>query len=80
MQYHKIRTFWKRAPEKPCPLIVGEFSLPEFEHLALCQWSGQEKLDGTNIRLIWDGNEVRFGGKTDRAQLPVPLLDVLTDR
>ena len=33
----------------------------------------------TNIRVMWDGERVTFGGRTDKAQLYVPLLNRLTE-
>jgi len=40
-------------------------------------WEFTEKIDGTNIRIIWKDGELRFGGKTDNAQIPVKLLKKL---
>jgi len=31
-------------------------------------------VDGTNIRVMWNGQDVMFGGKTENAQIPVTLL------
>ena len=76
-QYHKIQTVLKRDPDNNYQVIEGEYSLPEFEYLADCKWMFTEKIDGTNIRLMWDGSDVKIGGKTDRAQIPVPLLEKL---
>lgn len=78
-EYHKIKTLWKRESEKPCNMIVGEFALPEFELLKDLEWVGTEKVDGTNVRVMWDGNKVKFGGKTDNAQMPIILIDKLNE-
>lgn len=72
-QYHKIQTIYKRD-EKTKRIIEGEYSMPEFEFLKDCPWVFTEKVDGTNIRVMWDGTNVTFGGKTDDAQMPVFLL------
>jgi hypothetical protein len=59
---------------------MGEYSKPEFEALAKCDWIFTEKVDGTNIRVMWDGTQaqpISFGGKTDNAQIPAPLLQAL---
>lgn len=78
-QYHKIQTVFKRDPEtKFRTLLEGEYSLPEFGYLENNIWVFTEKVDGTNIRIIWDGNGVEFGGKTDNAQLPVMLANKLS--
>ena len=79
-EYHKIQTIYKRDPEtKNKNLLEGDFSLPEFKYLATNKWIFTEKVDGTNIRVIWDGETVRFGGRTDNAQIYVPLLDRLQE-
>ena len=78
--YHKIQTVFKRDQETNFrTLIMGDYSLPEFEALKDIQWTWTEKIDGTNIRIMWDGETVRFGGKTDNAQIPTFLLTVLQD-
>lgn len=58
-------------------VIPGQWSRPEFEALADTPWVWTEKVDGTNIRVGWDGHKVHFGGRTDNAQIPVKLLDHL---
>jgi len=73
IKYHKIKTLWKRETERPCNMIVGEYALPEFELLKDIQWMATEKVDGTNVRVMWDGDKVRFGGKTDNTQTPLFL-------
>ena len=79
-EYHKIQTVYKRDPKtNHRTLIDGEFSLPEFDYLAGCEWVFTEKVDGTNIRIIITPEDVRFGGRTDNAQIQVPLLNQLQD-
>lgn len=75
-EYHKIESVFVRD-EKTHKFIEGAWRLSEFEYLKDAEWICEEKIDGTNIRVLWDGSEVRFGGKTDNAQLYVPLLDRL---
>lgn len=80
-EYHKITTVYKRDPKNMRYVIEGEWALPEFEYLRNCQWIFTEKVDGTNIRVHWQPQEevpVRFGGKTENAQLPTPLIDKLS--
>jgi len=80
MKYHKIQTVFKRDPDtKFKTLIEGSYSLPEFEYLANNIWTFTEKVDGTNIRVMFDGEKIFFGGKTDRAQTPAFLIARLTD-
>ena len=79
-EYHKIQTIFKRdMTQKHKPLIEGEWTLPEFEYLADLPWEFTEKVDGTNIRVIYDGSAIHFAGRTDNAQLPMPLVDRLRE-
>jgi len=76
--YHKIDTVYKRDPEnKMKTLLEGEFSTPAFEYLRHNEWVFTEKVDGTNIRVMWDGKTITFNGKTDNAQLPMHLIQAL---
>ncbi len=72
-EYHKIQTIFKRNP-KTKQIILNEYSIPEFEFLKDNQWVFTEKVNGTNIRIMWNGIKIIFGGKTDDAQIPVALL------
>lgn len=79
-EYHKIQTVYLRDPATQMrTLLEGQWALPEFEYLARNEWQFTEKIDGTNIRIIWDGTSVRFGGRTDDAQTPTFLLQRLQD-
>lgn len=77
--YQKINSIYKR--DERGRFIVGEYSDPVFETLANCQWTWREKIDGTNIRVYWDNGPeiIRFGGRTDNAQIPTALLSFLQD-
>lgn len=61
-------------------LIVGDWTLPEFEYLAGNQWVFTEKVDGTNIRVIFCDGKVTFGGRTEDAQIPAQLVTRLNER
>lgn len=78
-EYHKIQTMWHRDPAtKHRTLLEGQWSTPELAMLADSPiWTGTEKIDGTNIRVHWDGKMPMFGGRTDSAQIPTFLLDSL---
>jgi len=79
-QYHKIQTVYLRDPDNNYKtLLEGQFSEPEFEYLKDLTWIFTEKVDGTNIRVAWDGKEVILGGKTNSAQIPVFLVKKLQD-
>jgi len=78
--YPKIPGPFKRNIE-PGPdrnkLIRGLWTSPELRALADLDWTWTEKVDGTNIRVHWDGHRVTFGGRTDNAQIPAKLVEVL---
>lgn len=79
-EYHKIQTLFKRDPATNYKtLIEGDYSLPEFEYLANNRWVFTEKVDGTNIRVLYRSGKITFGGKTDRAQIPARLVKRLND-
>lgn len=77
IEYNKIETLYKRDMEGTKQLLEGEFRNPTVEFLKDNIWQFTEKVDGTNIRVYWDGHTVTFGGRTDRAQIPTNLLDYL---
>lgn len=80
-EYHKIQTLFKRDMEsKSKTLLEGQWTLPEFEYLANNPWVFTEKVDGTNIRVIFKDGEVVFGGRTDDAQIPSRLVERLNER
>jgi len=79
-EYHKIQSVYLRDPENHHKtFLTGQWTQPEFALLSTLEWVGTEKVDGTNIRVIWDGESVRFGGKTDNAQIPAVLFTYLME-
>jgi len=78
MQYHKIHSIYKRNPATNYKTFLhGEFSRPEFELIK--EWFVEEKINGTNVRVSFDGVSVTFAGRTDKAQLPLPLFRYLQE-
>ena len=75
-KYHKIETLYKRNVETKA-LDLAQFRNDDFEYLKDCPWLFTEKVDGTNIRVFWDGYKVHFGGRTDNAQIPPNLMSRL---
>lgn len=75
-EYAHIDTIWKRDMARKGVIVEGDYSTPEFEYLAESQWVGTEKVDGTNIRVMWKPgiSLPEFGGKTDNAQIPAFLI------
>lgn len=74
-EYHKIETLYERdlATFKVKP---GQFKNRTYSLLKTWRWT--EKVDGTNIRVIWNGsnvlNKLTFGGKTENAQIHADLI------
>lgn len=79
-EYHKIQTVFLRDPAtNHKKLLEGKFAKPEFEYLKNNIWVFTEKVDGTNIRVQWDGENITFAGKTDNADTPKYLLEKLAE-
>ena len=77
-EYHKIETVFNRSTDGDKRLIWGDYRNETVEYLADNIWQFTEKIDGTNIRIHWDGHNVEIGGRTDRAQIPKHLMDYLS--
>lgn len=75
--YEKIETIFNRDTTGTKKLILGDFRNETVEFLKDAERVFTEKIDGTNIRIYWDGHKVEFGGRTDNAEIPRPLLDSL---
>ena len=74
-KYHKIDSVYFRDPAtKHKTFIIGQWSRDVFGYLAKNEWEWTEKVDGTNIRVTLHMADVAFGGRTDNAQLPAPLV------
>lgn len=77
-EYHKIQSVYKRDPATGMKtFLVGDFAMPEFEYLFRNEWAFTEKVGGTNIRMMWDGVRLSFGGKTDATQIPSGVVSAL---
>ena len=77
-EYPKIVSIYKRDVNTH-RFIDGAFSLPEFEYLKDNVWIWTEKIDGTNIQVNWNGEILKFGGKTDNAQILSSLYNRLQE-
>lgn len=77
MLYHKIKGPFLRAADNT---LTSEWSDIAFEQLKDHDWLFTEKVDGTNIRVIWDGYRVSFGGRTENAEIPADLLAHLEEK
>ena len=79
MEYLKIPNVFKREIFGNNKILEGEYTSQELKYLSNNEWIWTEKVDGTNIRIIWDGYSVSFKGRTDKAQIPQHLLDRLNE-
>ena len=76
-EYHKIQSIYKR--DERGNFLDDQWAMPEFEYLCQNIWEFTEKVDGTNIRVMFDGKNITFGGKTDNAQIPSLLVTRLNN-
>lgn len=77
-EYEKIETLFLRD-EKTKKLVEGKFRNETVEWLKDIDWEFTEKIDGTNIRIYWDGHKVQYFGRTDKAQIPSQLMNRLIE-
>ncbi len=71
-EYPKIETLLDR--DEKFKVVLGKWRLPEFAFLKDNEWLWTEKIDGTNVRVMWNGQSLTFSGKSDNAQMPIFLL------
>lgn len=76
-KYSKINTVYKR--DLKGKILIGEYAEMEFELLKDFTWIGTEKVDGTNTRLIWNGETLEVKGKTDKSEI-TPYIKKATDK
>jgi hypothetical protein len=70
-EYPKIETLYERDL-KTFKVKPGVFKNRTYSLLKSWRWT--EKVDGTNIRAIWQGAKLTFGGKSDNAQIHADLI------
>lgn len=78
-KYEKIETLFARDMEGSKKLLPNVFRDETVKYLANNEWEWTEKVDGTNIRVYWDGHKVTFGGRTDNAAIPAELMNRLNE-
>lgn len=78
IEYPKIETLYDRDPQT-FKVLTNKLRLPEFG-IINC-WYVTEKIDGTNVRIMWSAEDEKLiiGGRTDNAQMPTFLLTYLTE-
>ena len=78
-KYHKIENIFQRETTGSKKLMDGCYNDLTVEYLANCKWVCTEKVDGTNIRVYWNGYGITFGGRTEKSDIPSHLLEKLTE-
>lgn len=79
VEYQKIETPFERDTNGSKKLIEGQYRNEVVEYLANNMWEWTEKIDGTNIGVVWDGHKVSLQGRTEKAQIPSPLVNRLNE-
>lgn len=73
-EYHKIETLYERDMDT-FKVQAGKLKNPVYGIIKSWRWT--EKIDGTNIRVIWKDGKLSFGGKTENAQIHGDLIKYL---
>jgi len=76
-KYHKIKTVHLR--DEKTHKLTNLFREESVEYLKDNEWSFTEKVDGTNMRILWDGHSFTLAGRSDNAQIPKQLHQNLID-
>ena len=72
-KYQKVMSIYKRD-EKTKEFIIGQYSTPEIEYLKNNIWQWTEKIDGTSLRVKYNGKDTIYAGRSDEASIPVSLI------
>ena len=78
-EYHKIETVFNRDIEGSKKLIEGDYRNESIRFIKDLPWEFTEKIDGTNIRIMWDGHRISYGGRTEAANIPAHLMNRLLE-
>ena len=78
IEYVKIQTVNKRAEDGSKKLIEDTYRDETIEYLKDLPFIWQEKIDGTNISVVWDGHTVEFHGRTANANIPSSIVNHLS--
>lgn len=77
-EYEKIETIFCRD-DKTKKLNENIWRNETIKYLKDIDWEFTEKIDGTNIRIYWDGHKVQYFGRTEKAQIPSQLMNKLIE-
>lgn len=76
-EYHKIETLFKFNAETK-KFNYGDFYNENVKLLKDNTWLFTEKIDGTNFRIHWNGHELSYAGRTDRATFSEEQIEFIT--
>lgn len=82
-KYPKISNIFKRREGNNKGLLIdGAWTKLEFEVLQNISWEASEKIDGTNISIVWDQelSLLELHGRTANALIPSELVNLFVDR
>lgn len=79
IEYTKIETPFERDMDGTKKLIEGKWRNETIEFLKDNEWICTEKIDGTNIGIVWDGHRVTYQGRTENSQIPAHLANKLIE-
>jgi hypothetical protein len=71
-EYHKIETLYVR--DEKTHRLIEPLVLKNRIYGCLKSWHWTEKIDGTNIRIVWKDGALTIGGRTDNAQIHADLI------
>lgn len=77
VKFQKIETIFNRATDGSKKLVEGSYQSEIVKYLAGNTWMCTEKIDGTNVGIVWDGYAVHFQGRSETSSLPSKLVDYL---
>lgn len=77
--YNKIETLFNRDLEGSKKLIEGDYRNETVKFLKDMTWQFTEKIDGANIRVMWDGHKITYGGRKDSSSIPAHLMNKLIE-
>ena len=77
IKYPKIEALYKLDSNFKA---TQEYRSAYFKYLEDNEWLGFEKVDGTNLRLYWDGYNLTFHGRTDKTDWHPDTLTYLNSR
>lgn len=79
IKYEKIETVFSRDTTGTKKLMPGVFRDETVKFLKDSEWEWTEKVDGTNIGIVWDGYKISYQGRTKQAEIQYFLLERLNE-